>query len=188
MTLRATAITTRQVHNMATKTRKRIGLIITNSQNMYMWHFTVLQYLTPFQHTCFISSTLQSQKCGRNDINHINLRRLMGYVLHGNMYTVLMLCSLFVCCSHVHSPHVMFINRMLFTCTQSSCYDHYPYVVLMYRVLMLCSLSVCCSYVHIPHAMFIIRILFICTGRFLHILLRKHILIHGFSPFIIVAV
>jgi len=33
---------------MAAKTRKRIGLIITNSQNISLF----LQYLTPFEHMC----------------------------------------------------------------------------------------------------------------------------------------
>ena len=38
-----------KVHNMAAKTRKRIGLIITNSQNMYICDISLfLQYLTPF--------------------------------------------------------------------------------------------------------------------------------------------
>ena len=53
VTLRAPAITTRQVNNMADKTRKRIGLIITNSQRMYIFDISLfLQYLTPVEHIC----------------------------------------------------------------------------------------------------------------------------------------
>ena len=40
-----------KVHNMAAKTKKRIGLIITNSQNMYIYDISLfLLYLTPFEH------------------------------------------------------------------------------------------------------------------------------------------
>ena len=44
---------------MATKTRKDIGLIITNSQNMYICDISLfLQYLTPFEHICCIISSI----------------------------------------------------------------------------------------------------------------------------------
>jgi len=42
---------------MAAKTRKRIELIITNSQYMYICDISLfLQYLTPFEHMFIISS------------------------------------------------------------------------------------------------------------------------------------
>ena len=55
---------------MAAKTRKRIGLIITNSQNMYIGEISLfLQYLTSFEHNMFIiSSILTVAESGSNDI------------------------------------------------------------------------------------------------------------------------
>jgi len=38
---------------MADKTKKRIGLMITNSQNMYICEYSLfLHYLTPFENIC----------------------------------------------------------------------------------------------------------------------------------------
>jgi len=52
---------------MAAKTRERIGLIITNSQNMYICDLSLcLQYLTPFEHIC--SSILKVAEGGSNVI------------------------------------------------------------------------------------------------------------------------
>jgi len=51
---------------MAAKTRKRFGLIITNSQNMYikLWDISLfLKYLTPFEHMF-----LTAAEGGSNDI------------------------------------------------------------------------------------------------------------------------
>ena len=65
----APAITIRKVHNMAPKTRKRIGLIITNSQNMYICDISLLlQYLTPFEQMFIISSILTAAESSSNDI------------------------------------------------------------------------------------------------------------------------
>ena len=42
-----------KVHNLAAKTKVRIGLIITNSQNMYICDISLfLQYLIPFEYIC----------------------------------------------------------------------------------------------------------------------------------------
>jgi len=54
---------------MAAKTRKLIGLIITNSQNMYICDISLfLQYLTPFKHMFIISCILTVAEGGSNDI------------------------------------------------------------------------------------------------------------------------
>ena len=55
---------------MAAKTRKRIGLIITNSQNMYICDISLfLQYLTPFERICLSNaSILTVAEGGSNDI------------------------------------------------------------------------------------------------------------------------
>ena len=54
---------------MAAKTRKRIGLIITNSQNMYICHISLfLQYSTPFEHMFIISTILTVAEGGSNVI------------------------------------------------------------------------------------------------------------------------
>jgi len=48
-----------KVQNMAANTRKLIGLIITNSQNMYIFENSlILHYITPFQHIRVCSSCL----------------------------------------------------------------------------------------------------------------------------------
>jgi len=59
---------------MAAKTRKRIGLIITNSQNMYICDISLfLQYLTHtlWTHLFIISSSLTVAEGGSNDINDV---------------------------------------------------------------------------------------------------------------------
>jgi len=57
---------------MAAKTRTRIGLIITNSHNLYticIWHFTVFTVLnTLWTHKFIISSILTVAEGGSNDI------------------------------------------------------------------------------------------------------------------------
>ena len=57
---------------MAAKTRKRIGLIIINSQNMYICDISLfLQYLTPFEHMFTISNILTVPEGGSNDIYNV---------------------------------------------------------------------------------------------------------------------
>ena len=54
VTLHAPAITTQQGKQHGHQTRKRMGLIITNSQNMLICCISLfLQYVTPFEHICF---------------------------------------------------------------------------------------------------------------------------------------
>ena len=55
---------------MTAKTRKRIGLIITNSQNLYISVkiHCFLQYLTPFEHMFIMFSILTVAEGGSNDI------------------------------------------------------------------------------------------------------------------------
>ena len=49
-----------KVHNIAAKTRKRIGLIITNSQNMYTCFFKVVYAI--WTHMFIISSSFNSRR------------------------------------------------------------------------------------------------------------------------------
>ena len=54
---------------MAAKTGKRISLIITKSQNMYICDiYCFLQYWTPFEHMFIISSILTVAEGSSNDI------------------------------------------------------------------------------------------------------------------------
>ena len=57
---------------MAAKTRKRIGLIITNNQNIYSIEFIVFTvFSTIFTHMFIISSILTVAEGGSNDIYDI---------------------------------------------------------------------------------------------------------------------
>ena len=57
---------------MAAKTRKRIGLIITNNQNIFSIGFIVLTvFSTIFTHMFIISSILTVAEGGSNDIHDI---------------------------------------------------------------------------------------------------------------------
>ena len=57
---------------MAAKTRKRIGLIITNNQNIYSVKFIVFTvFSTMFTHMFIISSILTVAEGGSNDIYDI---------------------------------------------------------------------------------------------------------------------
>jgi len=57
---------------MAAKTRKRFGLIITNSQNMFISDISLfLQYLTPFEHMFIISRILTVAEGSSNDIYNV---------------------------------------------------------------------------------------------------------------------
>ena len=56
---------------MAAKTRKRIGLIINNSQTMYICDLPLcLQYLTPLEHMFIISCILTVAEGGLSNDNY----------------------------------------------------------------------------------------------------------------------
>ena len=66
---------------MAAKTRKHIGLIITNSQNMYIGEISLfLQYLTLFEHIIMftISSISTVAEGGSNDIYDVVRSKVRG--------------------------------------------------------------------------------------------------------------